>query len=142
MWRLKMLRHFFSVHSEKQFTIWAYLKTIQGLQSYYISKQNVDLFICQITSQLYFDELSIYLSTDYFGTCLIIFDNNMNTIGDHRKVRKPRGGQNLGHFYSIHVIVEYNLSGSEIICRQIYLNILKQNFLLRVQYFYFFVLRQ
>ncbi len=23
------------------------------------------------------------------------------------------------HFYSIHVIVEYNLSGSEIICRQI-----------------------
>ncbi len=25
----------------------------------------------------------IYLSTDYFGTRLIIFDNNMNTIGDH-----------------------------------------------------------
>ncbi len=24
------------------------------------------------------------------------------------------------HFYSIHVIAEYNLSGSEIICRQIY----------------------
>ncbi len=24
-----------------------------------------------------------YLSTDYFGTCLIIFDNNMNTIGNH-----------------------------------------------------------
>ena len=30
------------------------------------------------------------------------------------------------HFYSIHVIAEYNLSGSEIICRQIYL-ILKPN---------------
>ncbi len=26
---------------------------------------------------------NIYLSTDYFGTRLIIFDNNMNTIGDH-----------------------------------------------------------
>ncbi len=25
------------------------------------------------------------------------------------------------HFYSIHVIVEFNLSGSEIICRQIYM---------------------
>ncbi len=25
----------------------------------------------------------IYLSTDYFGTRLIIFDNNMNTIGNH-----------------------------------------------------------
>ncbi len=37
----------------------------------------------------------------------------------NRKVRKPRGGQNLMHFYSIHVIAEYNLSGSEIICRQI-----------------------
>ncbi len=24
------------------------------------------------------------------------------------------------HFYSIHVIAEYNLSGSEIICRQIH----------------------
>ncbi len=24
-----------------------------------------------------------YLSTDYFGTRLIIFDNNMNTIGNH-----------------------------------------------------------
>ncbi len=24
------------------------------------------------------------------------------------------------HFYSIHVIAEYNLSGSEIICRQIF----------------------
>ncbi len=27
--------------------------------------------------------LDIYLSTDYFGTCLIIFDNNMNTIEMH-----------------------------------------------------------
>ncbi len=27
--------------------------------------------------------LNIYLSTDYFGTRLIIFDNNMNTIGNH-----------------------------------------------------------
>ncbi len=26
------------------------------------------------------------------------------------------------HFYSIHVIAEFNLSGSEIICRQIYMN--------------------
>ncbi len=34
-------------------------------------------------------------------------------------MRKPRGGQNLLHFYSIHVIAEFNLSGSEIICRQI-----------------------
>ena len=38
----------------------------------------------------------------------------------NRKVRKPRGGQNLMHFYSIHVIAKYNLSGSEIICRQIH----------------------
>ncbi len=28
------------LHSEKQITVWAYLKTIQGLQSCYISKQN------------------------------------------------------------------------------------------------------
>ncbi len=27
--------------------------------------------------------LLTYLSTDYFGTRLIIFDNNINTIGDH-----------------------------------------------------------
>ncbi len=38
----------------------------------------------------------------------------------NRKVRKPRGGQNLMHFYTIHVIAEFNLSGSEIICRQIF----------------------
>ncbi len=37
----------------------------------------------------------------------------------NRKVRKPSGGQNLMHFYSIHVIAEYNQAGSEIICRQI-----------------------
>ncbi len=37
----------------------------------------------------------------------------------NRKVRKPRGGQNQMHFYSIHVIAEYNLSDSEIICPQI-----------------------
>ncbi len=50
----------------------------------------------------------------------------MNAIENHflyhvrgQKVRKPRGGQNLMHFYSIHVIAGYNLSGSEIICRQI-----------------------
>ncbi len=49
-----------------------------------------------------------YLSTDYFGTRKIIFGNNMNTIEMHLMVS-----------YSIHVIVEYNQAGSEIICRQI-----------------------
>ena len=48
-----------------------------------------------------------YLSTDYFGTRQIIFGNNMNTIE-----MVP---------YSILVIAEYNLSGSKIICRQIFL---------------------
>ena len=57
----------------------------------------------------------MYLSTDYFGTRLIIFDNNMNTIGDHF-LYQVRGQM---HFYSIDVIAEYNLSGSEIICRQV-----------------------
>ncbi len=42
------------------------------------------------------------------------------TRSEGRKVRKPRRGQSLMHFYSIHVIAEYNLSGSEIICRQIF----------------------
>ncbi len=32
---------------------------------------------------LYVNELFIYLSKDYFGTRLIILDNNMNTIGNH-----------------------------------------------------------
>ncbi len=56
-----------------------------------------------------------YLSTDYFGTRLVIFDNKMNTIGNHF-LYQVRGQM---HFYSIHVITEYNLAGSEIICRQI-----------------------
>ncbi len=63
----------------------------------------------------------IYLSTDYFGTRQIIFGNNMNAIGNHFCTRSEgrfhqRGGQNLMHFYSIHVIAEYIMSGSEIIC--------------------------
>ncbi len=36
------------------------------------------------------------------------------------------------HFYSIHVIAEYNLSGTEIICRQIHLELpvnLKKSFI-------------
>ncbi len=45
----------------------------------------------------------------------MIFDNNMNTIGDHF-LYQVRGQM---HFYSIHVIAKYNLSGSQIICRQI-----------------------
>ena len=53
----------------------------------------------------YTSHLHTYLSTDYFGTRLIIFDNNMNAIGNHF----------LYQVYSIHVIVEYNLSGSKII---------------------------
>ena len=44
--------------------------------------------------------------TDYFGTRQIIFGNNINAIGKM-------------HFYSIHVIPEYNLPGSKIICHQI-----------------------
>ncbi len=70
----------------------------------------------------------MYLSTDYFGTRLIIFDNNMNTIGNHF-LYQVRGQISCIYLpsdlvqkiisYSIHVIVEYNQAGSEIICRQI-----------------------
>ncbi len=76
---------------------------------------------------------STYLSTDFFGTRQIIFSNeNAGALARPpatcppcqyqvrgQKVRKPRGGQNLMHFYSIYVVAEYILSGSEIICRQI-----------------------
>ncbi len=56
-----------------------------------------------------------YLSTDYFGTRQIIFGNNMNAI-------VPGQRADFMYFYSIHVIAEYNLSGSEIICRQIHVS--------------------
>ena len=60
--------------------------------------------------------MSIYLVSDYFGTRQIVFDNNMNTIETHSK----RGVGAVKFSYSIHVVVEYNLSGSKIICHQIY----------------------
>ncbi len=80
--------------------------------------------------------LLIYISD--FGTRQIIFGDNMNAIGNHF-LYQVRGQISciLTHhrcvlwscirippfwmcFYSIHAIDEYNLSGSEIICRQIY----------------------
>ena len=54
--------------------------------------------------------LYTYLSTDYFGTRQIIFGNNMNTIGN-----LPSDLVQKMVSYSIHVIAEYNLSGSKII---------------------------
>ncbi len=71
----------------------------------------------------------LYLSTDYFGTQQIIFGNNMNVIGNHF-LYQVRGQISyiwvfnetytsyLMHFYSIYVIAEYILSGSEIICHR------------------------
>ena len=60
----------------------------------------------------------IYLISDYFGTRQIIFDNNMNTIETHSKWGYHNTQKMVS--YSIHVIAEYNLPGSKIICHQIY----------------------
>ncbi len=57
----------------------------------------------------------------------------------NRKVRKPMGGQNLMHFYTIHVIAEFNLSGSEIICRQILVKLHLEAFVC-MGYKYFFMI--
>ncbi len=71
-----------------------------------------------------------YLATDYFGTRLIIFDNNMNTIEMRLILSSPwltdlpvetcplTWYKEMVSF-SIHFIVEYNQAGSEIICRHI-----------------------
>ncbi len=67
-----------------------------------------------------------YLSRDYLGTRQIIFDNNKNAIGNYilyqvrGQISCIRISQFWMCFYSIHVIVEYNLAGAEIICRQIH----------------------
>ncbi len=62
------------------------------------------------------NHINKYLSTDYFGPRLIIFDNNMNTT---IFCSRSEGRFHVLYFYSIHVIAEYNLSCSEIICQQI-----------------------
>ena len=61
-----------------------------------------------------------YLMTDYFWTRQIIFGNDMNAIGNHF-LYQVRGQipQFWMCFYSIHVIVEYKLSGFKIIWNQI-----------------------
>ncbi len=61
------------------------------------------------------ENFCIYLSTDYFGTRQIIFGNNMNTIEMHLILSSSDLVQKMVP-YSIHVIVEYNQAGSEIIC--------------------------
>ena len=59
-------------HVEKQITVWAYLKTIQGLQSCYISKQNGHFSIYKdfqycITLQFREAKYSRFYSTSQFA---------------------------------------------------------------------------
>ncbi len=73
----------------------------------------------------------IYLSADYFGTRQTIFSNDQNAIGNHFLYRgrgkiscillpTPPNIQKV-HFYSIHVIAEYNVGFQNNLSTDIYI---------------------